>query len=171
MRDTGTISNNLPCRKCAYNLRGLKFDGRCPECGEPIRDSFAAAAAELARLLNEHPQNVVHRLKFQGIADEAGATVDAVLFVFDAIGEAHKKKPSVEMNPVAICAAVSARVKAYFNDPGEAKELLEEWGLRSGEDIGRIAAELQKHELLPNSIVIFPDDFSGQFSLDSVGTC
>jgi hypothetical protein len=161
------ISNNLPCRKCSYNLRGLKFDGRCPECGEPIRDSFAAAAAELARLLNEHPQNVAHRLKFQGIADEAGATVDAVLFVFDAIGEAHKKKASVEMNPVAICAAVSARVKSYFNDPAEAQELLGEWGLRSGEDIGKIAVALRGHDVLPNSIDMVPDDFSGLFCLES----
>jgi hypothetical protein len=24
------------CRRCRYNLRGLPFDGRCPECGTPV---------------------------------------------------------------------------------------------------------------------------------------
>ena len=27
------ISHDVPCHRCAYNLRGLPRDGRCPECG------------------------------------------------------------------------------------------------------------------------------------------
>jgi hypothetical protein len=26
----------VACRRCAYNLRGLMSDGRCPECGTPV---------------------------------------------------------------------------------------------------------------------------------------
>src|SRR5205809_526522 len=32
----GVVSHDLPCRKCAYNLRGLQFAGQCPECGTPV---------------------------------------------------------------------------------------------------------------------------------------
>ena len=34
--DQGDICVDLTCRRCAYNLRGLREDGRCPECGTPI---------------------------------------------------------------------------------------------------------------------------------------
>jgi hypothetical protein len=30
------VTYDLPCRKCAYNLRGLSLDGRCPECGAAV---------------------------------------------------------------------------------------------------------------------------------------
>lgn len=32
----GTVVLDIPCRKCAYNLRGLNVNGRCPECGAPV---------------------------------------------------------------------------------------------------------------------------------------
>jgi len=31
-----TLSQDTPCRKCGYNLRGLSSDGCCPECGTPV---------------------------------------------------------------------------------------------------------------------------------------
>ena len=33
---SGHISQDVSCRRCAYNLRGLTGDGRCPECGTPV---------------------------------------------------------------------------------------------------------------------------------------
>ncbi|HYE17738.1 MAG TPA: hypothetical protein VEA69_04800 [Tepidisphaeraceae bacterium] len=30
------IQQDLPCRKCQYNLRGLTASGRCPECGTAV---------------------------------------------------------------------------------------------------------------------------------------
>lgn len=35
------IENDVPCPDCGYNLRGLRLDGRCPECGRPTIDTFA----------------------------------------------------------------------------------------------------------------------------------
>ncbi len=31
------IEGDRQCDQCGYNLRGLRFGGRCPECGTPIR--------------------------------------------------------------------------------------------------------------------------------------
>ncbi len=30
------IQNSKPCRKCSYDLKGLRVGGKCPECGTPI---------------------------------------------------------------------------------------------------------------------------------------
>jgi len=37
--DPGPITTDIPCLHCGYRLRGLDIDTRCPECGEPVRDS------------------------------------------------------------------------------------------------------------------------------------
>ncbi|TVQ61748.1 MAG: hypothetical protein EA378_08370 [Phycisphaerales bacterium] len=34
------IAADLPCLKCAYSLRGLKYSDLCPECGLPVRASI-----------------------------------------------------------------------------------------------------------------------------------
>lgn len=34
------IETDRPCRQCGYNLRGLKTEGACPECGTPIKERF-----------------------------------------------------------------------------------------------------------------------------------
>lgn len=34
--ENATITTDIPCRKCGYNLRGLTHTGRCPECGTPV---------------------------------------------------------------------------------------------------------------------------------------
>lgn len=33
---SGAIVDDLPCRKCGYNLRGLNEKNRCPECGVSV---------------------------------------------------------------------------------------------------------------------------------------
>ncbi|MCC6361064.1 MAG: hypothetical protein IT450_20170 [Phycisphaerales bacterium] len=37
---SGTITEDVTCRRCAYNLRGLHYEGRCPECGTPVGRSL-----------------------------------------------------------------------------------------------------------------------------------
>ena len=39
------IERDTPCPGCGYNLRGLRLDGRCPECGRPAIDTFARPLA------------------------------------------------------------------------------------------------------------------------------
>ena len=36
----GFLAANAPCIKCNYNLRALKPDGTCPECGSPVARSI-----------------------------------------------------------------------------------------------------------------------------------
>jgi hypothetical protein len=36
----GVVTVSVPCRHCTYDLRGLSFDGKCPECGTPIESSL-----------------------------------------------------------------------------------------------------------------------------------
>ena len=35
----GHVDTDLACATCGYNLRTLRWDGLCPECGRPMRDS------------------------------------------------------------------------------------------------------------------------------------
>ena len=47
-----TLTDDLPCDGCRYNLRGLDAtDGRCPECGRPVAAVIAAAAARGRRFV------------------------------------------------------------------------------------------------------------------------
>jgi hypothetical protein len=59
--ERGEISVDVACRRCSYDLRGLREDGRCPECGTPIgrsthgdllQYSEPAWVAKLARGIN-----------------------------------------------------------------------------------------------------------------------
>lgn len=40
---------DLPCRQCRYNLRGVRQDANCPECGTPVRETLAGAGPEESR--------------------------------------------------------------------------------------------------------------------------
>ncbi len=35
------VGTALPCKRCAYDLRGLHADGRCPECGTDVLETVA----------------------------------------------------------------------------------------------------------------------------------
>ena len=39
MIEMPTIREDHACVGCGYNLRGLPFDHRCPECGKPCAES------------------------------------------------------------------------------------------------------------------------------------
>jgi hypothetical protein len=40
LNDAGEIRDDSPCVSCQYNLRALRMEGLCPECGTPIKKSL-----------------------------------------------------------------------------------------------------------------------------------
>lgn len=162
------IAADLPCRACAYNLRGLSFKGVCPECGESIPNSVASATAHLAKILGEDRQNMARHVKYLGIAQNIDCSVNALLFVKDAIQQARRIDPTADMNAAWICQSVQTRAKSYFNDADEARELLDEWGIRGSEDVGKIVFGLVQHGLLQTSNGDTMAQYYGLLSLEDL---
>ena len=44
-----TVRSHITCTGCGYDLFSLLTDERCPECGEPIRDSLGPDRGNLVR--------------------------------------------------------------------------------------------------------------------------
>lgn len=63
------VNGDLTCANCSYNLRGLLADGRCPECGTPVRDTL---------LRSEDRSNLVNPLREHAGAWFATMTVAAI---------------------------------------------------------------------------------------------
>jgi hypothetical protein len=42
---SSSITRDIFCLSCKYNLRGLPEEGQCPECGVSIRDAVRAVDA------------------------------------------------------------------------------------------------------------------------------
>src|SRR4051794_25805326 len=43
--EASTLDQDLACLACSYNLRGLRSDARCPECGLPLAETLLDAAS------------------------------------------------------------------------------------------------------------------------------
>src|SRR5688572_14687462 len=78
----GNVVVDLPCRKCAYNLRTLSINGRCPECGTAVGFS---AQGDLLRFSDPGWVMTLHRgvvLILAGIAVIILGVLLAVLIGF-----------------------------------------------------------------------------------------
>ena len=123
--------HDLPCSRCGYNLRGLTAAHDCPECGTPAMETLKQAAR--GQLRGATRDAAFYRTALLApVADAAGATVDGVLFVMDALAMATPSETTgstgaVQLTAVEICRGVHAYVHAYFNDAEEARDLLAEW--------------------------------------------
>ena len=168
--ESGKIESDLPCRKCGYNLRGLPIDHLCPECGESTLDTIAQASGDAVPEGDE----VRHQLRarrYLPIAQAAGCSVDAVMFVADAAAGARwlaSAPRGAQITARQICGSIRAHAMWYFNDKAEAMELLAEWGIRRSEDAGRIIFAMVEKGLLKAGNEDSIDQFNGLFTLDSL---
>ena len=169
MSDEPTVDGDLLCLECRYNLRGLRRDGRCPECVTEVDDSIAAATevndAAVDQLLE------AHRGRCEQVASTIGYPVDAVMFVYAAIGPAGKSAPrpaegQAHATARHVCDAVRAHALWYFNDKAEALDLLAEWKIRRSEDVGRIVFGMVDAGMVTTSPEDSPARFAGLFVLD-----
>lgn len=58
------------CPQCNYNLRGLSYEGRCPECGTPITRPASRTTGTMA---DEAPSHYVRKLQAGFLLAAAGA--------------------------------------------------------------------------------------------------
>ena len=75
------IEQDTPCPDCGYNLRGMRLDARCPECGRPTIDTFSrplgAGDGEFAERLVRRPAGAVLGLAAVGFFADALAVLPA----------------------------------------------------------------------------------------------
>ncbi|HEX4792644.1 MAG TPA: hypothetical protein VH370_02570 [Humisphaera sp.] len=174
------IHGDLPCVDCRYNLRGLQTDGNCPECGTAIEKALGRSRLNG----NGSLLTAVRRTRFYPVMAVSGCPIDGVLFVHDSMRTAVRRKiqevgqgksireagkgRSVHVSAADICEGFRVHAKHYFNDQSEAMDLLNEWGLRSSEDVGRVIFAM----VAVGALVVTEQDsiehFSGLFTLDSL---
>ena len=168
MSDAPTIDGDLPCLECGYNLRSLGCDGQCPECGLEVAETVTGSAES-----NDTAADVLlkyRRQPFERVAASIGYPVDAVMFVHDAIGAVRQAGQSAEdarrhLTAADVCRAVREYAGWYFNDREEALDLLAEWKLRAGDDVGRVVYGMADAGMLTTAPQDSPDDFRGLFAL------
>ena len=72
------IAEDTPCRRCGYNVRGLRAGGRCPECGTALRvGGRPRGEAEI----NTAPIEYLHTLRKGSLLMLLGGPVGTAAFV------------------------------------------------------------------------------------------
>jgi uncharacterized repeat protein (TIGR04138 family) len=169
-----TINCDLACIGCEYNLRGLATDGKCPECGRPIRETLETVPSgeipELDDLIFE-----VRRRRYEPVAQVAQCSIDAVMIVHDALRYAsfvaQRNSMKVVQRPINardVCDALREHALFYFNDQAEAKELLAEWGVKTSLDVGKVIFAMVEVGWLVAHAGDSVDQFAGLFTLDTL---
>jgi uncharacterized repeat protein (TIGR04138 family) len=167
------INCDLFCSECEYNLRGLRSDGICPECGHAIKATLETVPpGEIPGL--DDLVDAIRRERYAPIATSTGYSVDAVMFVYDVwryaaqTGTMGGKVVSRQVTAIDICNAAREHARFYFNDQAEAKELLNEWGIRTGQDIGRIILGMAQAGWLEAKSGDSVSQFAGLFTLATI---
>ena len=168
-----TISLDLPCFYCDYNLRGLSYHSICPECGNPVKLTFKAITLGLWGTGEELQQ--IRTLWVKDVASAVGYPASALLFVIDAVRlltetQAKQLTDSGEPHYTArdVCDAFRRYAEQCFNSREEALDLLAEWKLNRSEDLGRIVFALCEGGFLKASPDDTLSDFDGIFTLPTL---
>jgi uncharacterized repeat protein (TIGR04138 family) len=135
----------------------LAVKANCPECGFPVEKTLDA----IGQLTGFGFARSWRRHKTEPIAAKAGVTVDAVMFVLDAL-------PLGQKNARDVCNSEKKHAASYFNDAAEADELMSEWGIRSSEDVGRILYAAVDAGLLNIGPAERIEDFNGVFRIQTL---
>ena len=162
------------CPACTYDLRASAR--RCPECGADV----VAARLEVA-VAGKEPGDAQSRRRVEAAAAAASCPVEAVAFVRRAFwyadlvaGAANYRNGltdaavhvSGDVGAADVCRAVADIAAASLGGRAEAVETLRRWGVRRGEDVGRIVFAMVEAELLHPSRQDAPEDFRGAFDVE-----
>jgi uncharacterized repeat protein (TIGR04138 family) len=171
-----TITRNLPCMKCGYNLRAMPTSSNCPECGQRVVRTWDAARRGM---LANHLQTAkdIMRDWYAECAEASGIPADGLFFVNDAIRflPVHRRTgPDMgdhagrHLTAADVCAAVREYANVYFNNPNDAREALEQWQLRTSEDVGAIVFALVDAKFLAATPDDTRDSFKGLFTFEDL---
>lgn len=173
---TKTLTRDLPCIQCGYNLRGLETTVNCPECGRPVTRTWTAAKTYTISGFEETADEILLDWIAAG-ADVAGIPVDGVRFVYDAArifpaarrtGPMGEDKRQRHLSIADICIAVREYAQFYFSDAKEAKECLAEWHVRTSEDVGTIVYAMVDAGLIKQSAEDSREGYAGLFTFEDL---
>jgi uncharacterized repeat protein (TIGR04138 family) len=171
-----TITRDLPCMNCGYNLRALPTTSKCPECGQRVLRTWDAARRGMLVNHLQAAKDIIHDW-YAECAQASGIPADGLFFVNDAIRflPVHRRTgPDLSdtdgrhMTAADVCTAVREYANVYFNNPDEAREALEQWYVRTSEDVGRIIFALVDAKFLKATPDDTLDSFKGIFTFEDL---
>jgi uncharacterized repeat protein (TIGR04138 family) len=114
------------------------------------------------------PRGLLHHefdptgMLFNDAARRSGLVVDGLRFVFDAMAWAPdllRSSPETHIRGSELCLAIVRYAEEIYEHEGT--EALRDWGIVSGEDVGRFVSAMVLHGLMEASPDDKPDDFKG----------
>jgi len=171
-----TITRDLPCMKCGYNLRALATDTRCPECGQSVRRTWDAARRGMHANHLQTAKDII-RDWYGQCAEACGIPLDGLFFVNDAIrfmpvsrrtGSDTGDQEGRHLTAADVCTAVREYANVYFNNPDEAHKALEQWHVRTSEHVGAIIFALVDAKFLKASPHDTRESFKDLFTFEDL---
>ncbi len=161
------VNFDFACIQCEYNLRGLPVGNRCPECGTPVLESLSAGdPVDLYDRID-----ALRRSAVEPVAQQLGCAVDGLLFVYDTLVWAAKMAQLSSqrfLSAAEIRDTLRNKTLGYFNDEAEASELLQEWGIRRSDDVGRMIDAMVSAGLIGEGVCDRGEAFVGLFTLQDL---
>jgi uncharacterized repeat protein (TIGR04138 family) len=156
--------------ECGYNLRGLTLDHRCPECGRPAHESVKVCPYGVVALdAAERSRRWVIEGDLFRVASETPYPHAAFLLVCHSLEYAFDcAQHRGHVTAAEWCAAMREYARARFGGAREAMARLNDWKIRSSDDVGEIVSYLIANKLLEAAPDDAKEQFRGLFTLDDL---
>ncbi|MEM1026966.1 MAG: hypothetical protein AAGJ38_02685 [Planctomycetota bacterium] len=174
------IRYDFACRRCFYSLKGLPFDGVCPECGQSILHSAAHVAQELEttdwsrfRSADDFKPAVFHAAAVRVAAGVAEVDPDMLDFVIDTSvfidlalrppGIDERRDTPRDASSATYAQALLHFASVYFGD--RASATLRTWGLDHSRGLGDALSILVRAGIMQREPGDSLDDFGSLYHL------
>jgi len=167
MAEWSTVTGDLRCR-CSYNLRGLAFAGRCPECGRPVSESVRYYIHEEPKTPEQAEALQKRNTALRHAAAGTPYPIAAVLLVHRAFTLVKLRSGQPNATAADLCDAFRDYARSNLGRPAKATLQLAEWNIRRSEDVGAIVFRLVAVDLLRAEPGDSPERFAGLFTLETL---